>query len=46
MVVVQPKLIVMGINTSLKKKLGLKLPDVIVDNYEYSLLGADWCKLI
>ena len=28
-----------------KEKTWAKLADVIVDNYEYSLLGADWCKL-
>ena len=28
-----------------KEKTWTKLADVIVDNYEYSLLGADWCKL-
>lgn len=34
-----------GYNYDFKEKTWTKLADIIINNYEYSLLGADWCKL-
>ena len=34
-----------GYKYDFKEKNWTKLADIIIDNYEYSLLGADWCKL-
>ena len=34
-----------GYKFDFKEKTWTKLADVIINSYEYSLLGADWCKL-
>ena len=34
-----------GYKYDFKEKTWTKLADIIINNYEYSLLGADWCKL-
>ena len=34
-----------GYKYNFEEKTWTKLADVIIDSYEYSLLGADWCKL-
>lgn len=34
-----------GYKYNFKEKTWTKLADIIINNYEYSLLGADWCNL-